>query len=559
MADSLVRVTKVKEKKTKAARKSVSQAAVPPAAQATALDIKNAATPTAPPPNGPEQAFMDIPGLDAVGHGIYLRPHQPHELKRVLFKRAGYRPIAFKDAEDLYYLPAGYEVDDSPPMPANQLLNQVMIEESFDRFNKQMSLDANLAVGVGAFSINASASQTKQMRTNEEAYYALRSSCIPLWSLYISDTDILTEEVNTYGVPVPFRHEHRAAYERFFERFGSHYVKRVWLGGKAQLFLTISKSSGMTKEEIQAGLKASYSSIGKGEANARLEASREKLQSSSQCSVAGKGGDELKLAALSSLDESKYNEWISTIRENPQTIEMEVAGIWTLINQKEKAQALRDAYQEATSFTALSAAFAVDKTVYFVRGRKYFCYSIEKQASEKPKLLIDKWPVLGPLGLDRIDAAFSGRDLIGADDERLNRKLFFIRKDLVARLDIDSGALDPGYPKPLIEAFPGVEFERIDSALEMGRDTIFLFSGNRYVRFSMKRNCVEEGYPDLISRRWPGVSFERIDAAIYWGNGKVYFFKDDNHIRFDMVTCSADPGYPKQIVGNYVEDWRFFD
>jgi len=28
---------------------------------------------------------------------------------------------------------------------------------------------------------------------------------------------------------------------------------------------------------------------------------------------------------------------------------------------------------------------------------------------------------------------------------------------------------------------------------------------------------------------------------------------------FDLVTRRADPGYPKQIVGNYVEDWRVFD
>src|SRR5687768_14979555 len=98
-------------------------------------------------------ATVDTPGLDAVGHGIFLRPHQPHELKRVLFARKDFRPVAFHDADQVYQLPAGYEVDDSPPMPADQFLNQVMIEESFDRFNKQLALDANLAAGLGAFSI----------------------------------------------------------------------------------------------------------------------------------------------------------------------------------------------------------------------------------------------------------------------------------------------------------------------------------------------------------------------------------------------------------------------
>lgn len=506
-----------------------------------------------------KRAATYMPGLDAVGHGIYLRPHQPYELKGVLFRRENYRPIAFKDAEQAYSLPSGYDVDDSPPMPANQLLNQTLIEESFDRFSKQMSLDTNLSVGAGAFSVSATASYTGQMRTSEEAYYALRSSFIPLWSVYLSDSSNLIAELGAVDLPVPFKHEHRVVYERFFERYGSHYVKRVWIGGKAQLFLTIFRTSGISKEEVRAGLKASYGVVGKGDANAQLQHSREKLQSSSQCSVAGKGGDELKLAALSSLDEAQYNAWLQTIRQNPQTVELEVAGIWTLFDDQAKAAALRDAYVEATSFTAISAAFAIDRNVYFVRGRNYFCYHIETQASDKPRLLTDKFPALAEIGFERIDAAFCAHDLISSKGENLSRKIYFFDKDQVARIDVDSCALDPGYPRLIREEFPGVDFEAIDATLEVGRDTVFFFSGNRYIRFSMQRNAAEEGYPDFILTRWHGVTFERIDAVIYWGNGKVFFFREDQHIRYDLVTRRSDPGYPKQIIGNYVEDWRFFD
>jgi hypothetical protein len=503
-------------------------------------------------------ASVDTPGLDAVGHGIHIKPHQPHELKRVLFHRQDYRPIAFHDAAQVYQLPAGYEVDDSPPMPANQFLNQVMIEQSWDRFNKSMTLDANLAAGLGSFSVNATASMTRQIRSDEEAYYALRSSCIPLWSVYLSEYANLAREIQQAEIPTPFRHEHRPAYDRFFEYFGSHYVKRVWIGGKAQLFLTIKKSAGLSQEEIQEGLQASFGATS-GKASAKQAESRDRLQASSTCCVAGKGGDELKLAAMSSLDETRYNEWIASIRDNPQIIEMEVAGLWTLLEDPAKAQALREAYQEATSFTAISAAFAVDKLVYFIRGRRYFTYDIEKQVSSKPRPLVERWPALAPLGFERIDAAFSGRDLVAHDGERLNRKLFLIRKDQVVRIDVDRDEVDAGYPRPFAEQFPGVPFERVDAALEIGRDKLFLFSGSRYVRFNLRTHAVDPGYPDAIHRRWTGVMFDRIDAAIYWGNGKVYFFKEDQHVRFDMVTLRADPGYPRQIVGNYVEDWRFFD
>jgi len=250
---------------------------------------------------------------------------------------------------------------------------------------------------------------------------------------------------------------------------------------------------------------------------------------------------------------------LSTIRNNPQTVELEVAGIWTLLKDSEKSEALSEAYEEITSFTAISAAFAIDKTVYFVRGRKYFCYHIETKSSDKTHLLVERWPTLLEIGFERIDAAFSGQDLIDHDGTPLRRKVYFFDKDLVARLDVDSGKLDPGYPKPIKEAFPGVDLEAIDATMELNRDTIFFFSGNKYSRFNLKLNRVEDGYPDFIAKRWLGVTFDRIDAAIYWGNGKVFFFRDDQHIRYDMVTRRTDPGYPKQIVGNYVEDWRFFD
>lgn len=501
----------------------------------------------------------DIPGMEAVGHGIYLRPHQPHELKRVLFPRRSLQPYVFKDAGQPYFLPEGYAVDDSPPMPANQFLNQVLIEESWDRFDKQMSIDVNLSVGNGVFSINSGASQTAQMRSAEEAYYALRSSFIPLWSVYLTDTSDCIAELNEFPIPVPFSYSQRAAYEAFFKRFGSHFVNRAWVGGKALLFFTVLKSSGLTKDQIQLGIKASYGVMGKGESSSRAEQTRETLQSSSQCSVAGRGGDELKLAALSALDEGKYNEWLATIRDNPQTIELEAAGIWTLLADAKKADALREAYIAATMFSAISAAFTIDKILYCVRGRKYFCYDIEKAQSEKPKLLVERWPVLADIGFDRIDAAFCGHDLIAAGGEDLSRKLYFFRKDLCARLDIDTNQLDAGFPLPFAAVFPGVTFERLDAVLDVGRDNVYFFSGEKYIRFDTKTHCADEGYPDLIRKRWVGVTFERIDAAIYWGNGKVYFFKDDHHIRYDLVTRRADPGYPKFIVGNYVEDWKFFD
>ncbi len=504
------------------------------------------------------KGFPPIPGFEVVGRGVYLRPQQPYELKPVLLSLDNeHRTYYSKETDQTYLLPEGYEINDSPPMPASQSLNHTVIEESWEHFDKQLGFDANLAASNLLFSIDANAAQTKQLRSGEESYYALRSSFIPFWTLYLPNATEISDDLFELNVPTPFSHANRKEYEKFFERYGTHYVRRAWVGGKATLAFTIAKSTRMTKEEIQTAIKASYG-IGGGGAGTNLKKSKEKLQNNSECKVFGKGGDEIKLAALNSLDETLYNEWLTTIKDNPQTIEFEVMGIWTLINDKEKAKALLDAYITATSFTSIAAVFDIDRKVYFLRGNEYFSYDMDKGESEKPKPISRKWPDLSRLGFDRIDAAFRGgaKSPTGNDHDR---KLYFFRRNMYIRLDIDTNTVDEGYPKEIALGWPGVTFPRIDAAFNAGPDSIYFFMGDQYIRFNTSENQADEGYPEPIAKRWAGVVFDRIDAAIYWGNGKVYFFRQDQHIRYDMITYKADPGYPKFIIGRYVEDWKFFD
>ncbi len=507
--------------------------------------------------SGPK--ILPIPGLEMVGRGVYLRPYRPYELKDILFPREGERTYYSSETGQTYLVPKDYSVNDSPPMPGKKALNQVVIEESWERFEKQNSLDANLAVSNAPFSIDINASQTSQLRSEEESYYALRNSFIPLWTVYLPNVTGFSPEIFDIDIPAPFKHEYRKVYDKFFDRYGTHVIQRVWIGGKAMLAFTIAKSSEMTKDEIQAGIKASYTLAGSASVDTSQQNSKEKLQQNSECTVFGKGGNELQLSTLSLLDESRYNEWLATIKENPQVIEFEAKGIWTLLHDEEKAKALADAYKEATTFTPISAVFSIDRQVYFIRNNKYFSYDIEKGESIKPRPIIEKWPSLSEIGFDRIDAAFKGDRLISAQKEDLHQKLFFFRRDKCVRLDIETNEVDAGYPKPVAEEWPGVTFEKIDAALNIGHDTVYFFTGNQYSRYNMSTNHVEAGYPEPISKRWAGVTFDRIDAALYWGSGKVYFFRGDQNIRYDIVLCRTDPGYPKFIVGSYIEDWKFFD
>ncbi|MBI9090374.1 MAG: hypothetical protein JEZ12_14255 [Desulfobacterium sp.] len=501
-----------------------------------------------------------LPGLDVVGRGIYLRPHQPYELKAVLFKQDGKKSkFHSRETDQIYDIPEGYEVNESPPAPAKQALNTIVLEESWERFDKEIGLDTSLAMGVTPFSVNVTAGQTDQLRNEEDAYYGLRNSFIPFWTVYIPNLENFEDDSFGTDLPDTFDHARRNEYERFFERYGTHYVRRAWVGGKAMLAFSVVKSSNITKQELLAGMKASYGPVGSGGMQGKMTVEKEKLQTHSQCTVFGKGGDELKLAALSSLDDGLYNEWLKSIKDNPGTIELEVMGIWTLVKDSKKAQALMDAYREATAFRPISSVVTVGGKIYFVRGNKCFCYHIEQNRSEKPKPISEIWPALSQFGFHRLDAIFRADDFSSKEGENLTSKLYFFRRDKYLRIDVETGGVDDGFPRKISEGWPGVNFERIDAALDSGTDSIYLFCGDQYVRYSKSLNRADEGYPEPIRKRWAGLTFDRIDGATYWGNGKVYFFRGDQHIRYDMVTYRADPGYPKFVIGQYVEDWKFFD
>ena len=116
-----------------------------------------------------------------VGRGVYLRPQQPFELRRLLFHRESWQLYPSKETGETYRIPDGYEVNDSSPMPASQALNQMRIEESWERFEKSTSIDLSAAVGNGPVSVDVNASQSSQLRSGEDSYYALRNSFISLW------------------------------------------------------------------------------------------------------------------------------------------------------------------------------------------------------------------------------------------------------------------------------------------------------------------------------------------------------------------------------------------
>jgi hypothetical protein len=501
-------------------------------------------------------ALPPIIGLDMVGRGVRLKPHQVYELKDVLLKRTKPQQIFHAlETGQSYLLPAdGYAVDASHPISANQ--HQIIIEDSWEEFDKHFKPDNHLATSRHVFSVEVGMGQTKQLHSEEAVYYAAKSTFIPFWTLYLPNVTELSNELNLNDLPLPFQYKHREEYEQFFEQYGTHYIKRAWIGGKAMLIFTIAKTA-ITKPELRKMLNACYENE---HLDGNVKEMLKKLHQESECVVLGQGGNHAKLGALRSLQESSYNDWLETLKENPKVVEFEVAGIWTLIPDEKQAKALLEAYKAITTFIPLSAILRVDEKVLFIKGKECTCYNIEKRYTGEPKPLIELWPALLEIPeFDAVDAVIKGTQMKSSDGKDISNKLFLFKGNQCVCLDIETNQIDEGYPKPIVEELPGVTFERIDAILPVDSETIYFFMEKQYIRYNPVKHQADSGYPQQTSARWEGITFDKIDAAFLREDGRAYFFRKDEYILYDTVKHHTEWLYPKFLVGNYIEDWNLFD
>lgn len=74
---------------------------------------------------------------------------------------------------------------------------------------------------------------------------------------------------------------------------------------------------------------------------------------------------------------------------------------------------------------------------------------------------------------------------------------------------------------------------------------IYLFSGNRYWRFSESRK-MDFFYPRII-KTWRGVPMNVTGAVSFADGGPTIFFKNDEFLIYDDAKVKPKSGFPKKI------------
>jgi hypothetical protein len=133
-----------------------------------------------------------------------------------------------------------------------------------------------------------------------------------------------------------------------------------------------------------------------------------------------------------------------------------------------------------------------------------------------------------------------------------NGKAYFFRDTQYLRYDIALDRVDAGYPRPIAGNWTGIpaSWTRIDAAVAWDNGKAYFFRGSQYVRVDLATKDVDPGYPKNIVDFWPGLYTSGIDSAIRLGD-RAYFFRGTSYERYDLGNDEVDPGYPSVIAGNW--------
>lgn len=174
----------------------------------------------------------------------------------------------------------------------------------------------------------------------------------------------MTQDPDFSTLPQQYSPENRAAFFRFFQKYGTAFVSSVQMGGRIFYNAWIEKSHGMTEEQIQASLKLEYKAVF--DANASVDWKQIDLRwaQNRRSEIQAWGGDtsRLKLSAPISGESyaAQYSAWVDSVNANPAPVGFGLTEIHTLfsgVQQDAVKQASRD-YRGTTIAVKSSAGYA---------------------------------------------------------------------------------------------------------------------------------------------------------------------------------------------------------
>jgi hypothetical protein len=176
-----------------------------------------------------------------------------------------------------------------------------------------------------------------------------------------------------------------------------------------------------------------------------------------------------------------------------------------------------------------------DELAYFFKGDKVVVYNMKTDVASIPVPYAGLFPFLAGKS-SRWDAVIRSGNLA-----------YFVVDYMAFAMDVSTLKASGGVP--LNRQFPGLSFTRIDATLNKNNEFIYLFHGNQYARFNIKKDSVDAGYPQSVGA-WAGIADE------YWSAKTAYADKNREFtVTFDnpREVRRAEPIGEPAYIGDFKE------
>lgn len=286
-----------------------------------------------------------LPGVEVIGAGYnpFFEYASADSITVQLFdwRRAPSKPVSFRQQ---YVIP---EVVDAQQNDTSQYTN--ITGASINTYQQNLAASVSASGGFLFFSGSLSTEYNSQSLRKSENEFSRIQQSIGLWSLRLPTVNnlrnYLRDDFRDYLDNLP---KTPAAADEIFNRYGSHFLTGVIMGGRAVFASATNKLTVDRSYSIEVAAQAAYQGLtGQLKADARAKYS-ESIQSffhssESQGFVVGGDGDK---AISAFAGKQEFDDWKNTVANSPDFVNfvstIPMAEIWQLCKTKEQADYLKN-------------------------------------------------------------------------------------------------------------------------------------------------------------------------------------------------------------------------
>lgn len=288
-----------------------------------------------------------LPGVEAIGAGynIFGRYASADSITVQLFdwQNLPTKSVIFKPD---YVIPEMVDAQQSDEANYTNVSGK-----SISKFQKDFSTKVKVSGSYNLFSGSISHEYSTSSVKNAENEFIRIQQSLSVWSLRLAYTDklrnYLKENIRNYI--------DNADFDDIFDRYGSHFLVGIVMGGSAIISYAIKKSSMDQSSSTEFAAEASYKGLTgqlNAEAKVKYEDSIAKLEQNSEFRSFVVGGDGVAAskAFVNTKDKSNFDVWKDTVGDSPDFVDFvdsyNILGIWELCEDQRRKESMKAHFEE---------------------------------------------------------------------------------------------------------------------------------------------------------------------------------------------------------------------